>query len=176
MAVPDTQQPLDERGRQQVCDATVACLRRAGKIFCHDFEPVSVRFDLRGRAAGMYCVQHGRRSIRYNPWIFARHTADSLDQTIPHEVAHYVTDVLYGLRNIRPHGAEWKAVMHALGAVPRATGRYDLTGIPVRRQRRFGYRCNCSTHELTTCRHNRVQRREAAYVCRYCGAPIVYAG
>ncbi|MGD2055902.1 MAG: SprT-like domain-containing protein, partial [Gammaproteobacteria bacterium] len=133
-------------------------------------------FDLQGRAAGMYRVREGRRWIRYNPWIFARHLEDSLGQTIPHEVAHYVTDILYGLANIRPHGVEWRAVMHALGAEPRATGRYDLEGIPVRGQRRFDYRCDCTTHRLSICRHNRVQRSERTYVCRYCKAPLVFAG
>jgi SprT protein len=169
-------QPLDARGRQQVREVTCACLRRAGEIYRRRFAPLPVRFDLRGRAAGMYRVCGGKRWIRYNPWIFARHPDDSLGQTIPHEVAHYITDTLYGLRNIRPHGVEWQAVMHALGAEPRATGRYDLEGIPVRRQRRYDYRCDCTTHHLSSCRHNRVRRREMTYVCRYCRAPLVFAG
>jgi SprT protein len=168
--------PLDARGRRQACEATRACLRRAGEIYRREFAPIPVRFDLRGRAAGMYRVREGRRWIRYNPWIFARHPEDSLGQTIPHEVAHYIADALYGLRNIRPHGVEWQAVMHALGAEPRATGRYDLEGIPVRRQRRYDYHCDCTTHQLSSCRHNRVRRREMTYVCRYCGAPLVVAG
>ncbi len=169
-------QPIGNRQRQQVCAATRACLARAAGICRIQLPAVEIRFDLSGRAAGMYRVHRGRRWIRYNPYIFARYFDEGLAETVPHEVAHYATDVLHGLGNIRPHGVEWQALMRALGATPRATARYDLTGIPVRRQRRFSYRCNCNTHRLSTRRHNRICRGHAAYVCRRCQAPLVFAG
>lgn len=165
-------QPIAKQQQEQVCRATDACLRQAGKIYHYDFTPVPVRFDLRGRAAGMYRVQHGQRHIRYNPYIFSKYFDDSLVTTVPHEVAHYVTDMLYGLRNIRPHGVEWQEVMRSLGAEPRVTGQYDLQDLPVRRQRRFTYRCDCTTHLLSTCRHNRVHRGKAVYHCRRCGMAL----
>ena len=166
-------EPISKKQREQVCDATVACLRRAGELFQIDFEPVPVSFDLTARAAGMYRSARGEHLIRYNPYIFAKYFSNNLGITVPHEVAHYITDRLYGLHNIRPHGAEWKAVMQALGAEPRATARYDLEGIPVRRQRRFSYRCDCNTHQLSTARHNRMRRGQAAYYCRVCRAALV---
>ncbi len=55
---------------------------------------VPVRFELQGRAAGMYRVHKGERVIRYNPYIFSKYFDDSLANTVPHEVAHYITDVL----------------------------------------------------------------------------------
>ncbi len=168
-------EPIGKQQQGQVCDATVACLRRAEELFQVDFEPVPVSFDLTGRAAGMYRSGRGERLIRYNPYLFARYFDNNLCTTVPHEVAHYITDRLYGLRNIRAHGAEWQAVMRTLGAEPRATARYDLEGIPVRRQRRFSYRCDCNTHQLSTARHNRVRRGQAAYHCRACGAALVAA-
>ncbi len=168
--------PIGERQRRQVCAATEDCLRRAAGICRIEFPAIDIRFDLSGRAAGMYRVRQGRRCIRYNPYILARYFDEGLAETVPHEVAHYATDVLYGLGNIRPHGAEWQDLMCALGAPPRAAARYDLTGIPVRRQRRFSYHCSCSTHQLSTRRHNRIHRERAAYVCRRCKAPLVFAG
>ncbi len=168
--------PIDEYRRQQVCAATGDCLRRAAGICHYPFPLIDISFDLSGRAAGMYRVRQGRRCIRYNPYILARYFDEGLAETVPHEVAHYATDVLYGLENIRPHGAEWQALMRALGATPRATAKYDLTGIPVRRQRRFVYRCSCSTHQLSTRRHNRIHRDSAAYLCRRCRVPLVFAG
>ncbi len=168
--------PIGEHRRRQVCAATEACLRRVAGICQHPFPAIDISFDLSGRAAGMYRVRQGRRCIRYNPYILARHFDDGLAETVPHEVAHYATDVLYGLGNIRPHGVEWKALMCALGATPRATASYDLTGIPVRRQQRFSYRCSCSTHRLSTQRHNRVHRGSAAYICRRCKTPLLFAG
>lgn len=167
---------IDAGQQQQVRQATDACVQKARDIYAQAFAPIEVYFDLRGTAAGMYRVQCGERRIRYNPWIFARYFEDSLAITVPHEVAHYVTDCLYGLSRVRPHGDEWRAVMRALGVSPRVTGCYDLSGLPLRRQRRFAYRCDCSSHQLSTIRHHRVQRGEAMYLCRQCRKAIVYAG
>jgi SprT protein len=168
-------QPLDAQQRQLVRDRTALCVHKARAIYALEIAPIEVCFDLRGTAAGMYRVRRGERRIRYNPWIFARYFEDSLAGTVPHEVAHYVTDCLYGLGRVPPHGAEWRAVMRALGAEPRATGCYDLSGLPLRRQQRFLYRCGCGSHQLSAVRHNRVQRGEAVYLCRQCRAAIRYA-
>ena len=148
------------------------CLEQAGQMFRYSPASVAVTFDLTGSAAGMYRVHGAERVIRYNPYIFAKYFANNLAVTAPHEVAHYVTDRLYGLRNIRPHGAEWKTVMRSLGADPCVTASYDLSGVPVRRQRRFSYRCECSTHQLSSCRHNKIQRGQSSYLCRRCGSTL----
>jgi SprT protein len=165
-------QPLDEQQHEQVRRATVDCLQQAGQMFQFSLESVAVTFDLTGSAAGMYRVRGRERVIRYNPYIFAKYFANNLAVTVPHEVAHYVTDRLYGLRNIRPHGTEWKTVMRSLGADPSVTACYDLSGVPVRRQRRYSYRCECSTHQLSSCRHNKIQRGQSSYLCRRCGSAI----
>ena len=167
-------QPLDEQQREQVRRATADCLLQASQMFQFSPASVAVTFDLSGSAAGMYRVCRGKRVIRYNPYIFAKYFENNLAVTVPHEVAHYVTDRLYGLRNIRPHGGDWKAVLRSLGAEPLVTARYDMTGVPVRRQRRFNYRCECGTHWLSTCRHNRIQRGQSSYLCRRCGSAIVF--
>jgi len=164
---------IDTSQQTQVRQATQDCVVRAAGLFERKFVVPPVQFDLTGRAAGQYRVLRGEVAIRYNPYIFARYFDDNLNETVPHEVAHFVVDQLWGLRRVRAHGREWQSVMRALEAEPRATVRYDLTGLPVRRQRRFAYRCDCRTHELSTCRHNRVQRGEARYHCRQCGQSLV---
>ena len=169
-------QPISDTQMQQVLACTDDYLQRAGELFTQVFEPIDVHFDLRGRAAGMYMVRQGNRRIRYNPYIFAKYFSSSLRTTVPHEVAHYVTDKLYGLDNIRPHGLEWQQVMRALGVTPRATGNYDLSGVPVRRQRRFSYSCECREHQLSCVRHNKIQRRTARYICQFCGSSIQFNG
>lgn len=171
-----TIEPIDAGRQAIVRQATEHCLRRAGDLWRCGVAPVPVTFDLAGRSAGMYRVRHGRRSIRYNPWLFAKYFEENVAVTIPHEVAHYVTDVLYGLHRVRPHGVEWQAVMRSLGVEPRTTGDYDLTGVPVRRQRRFDYACGCAIHRLTTQRHNKAQRGDAFYRCRHCGGMLVFSG
>ena len=149
-------------------------IARAGQLYGRVFPEIPVRFDLEGRAAGMYQVRGGERVIRYNPHLFARYPRDRLEVTVPHEVAHYVTDMLFGQRAVRPHGAQWRAVMHAMGVDPRVTAGYDLAGIPVRRQRRFVYRCLCREHRLSACRHNRIRRGAMRYSCRSCDGELIY--
>jgi SprT protein len=48
---------------------------------------------------------------------------------------------------------------------------YPLDRIEVRRQRRWSYQCDCSDHELSTTRHNRVMSG-TRYHCRQCHAVL----
>ena len=169
-----TVEPIGKHQQQQVLQQTDQYLQQACKLFDLDYVPVPVSFDLRGRAAGMYRVSKGERLIRYNPWIFSRHYAANLSETVPHEVAHYVADRLFGLHRIQPHGDEWKLIMRALGAEPRVRADFDLSGVPVRRQQRHNYRCQCREYQLTSSRHNKVCREQASYHCRLCGAALIY--
>jgi len=171
-----TLEPIGAAAQQQVLDATCACIEHAGRLLGRDFSLPPVTFDLQGRAAGMYRVQKRQRCIRYNPYIFAKYFADNLANTVPHEVAHYLTDMLYGPGNVRPHGEEWRSVMCLLGAEPAVSCRYDLSGVPIRRQRRFSYRCDCGPHAISAVRHNRVQRGSGRYVCRQCHTELEYTG
>jgi len=166
--------PLDAAQQQRVMRATRDCIERSGRLFAREFYVPRISFDLSGRAAGMFRVRHGQREIRYNPYIFAKYFDDNVRHTVPHEVAHLLVAELYGLRGLRPHGVEWRAVMQRLGAEPTVTCRYDLQGIPQRRQRRFSYACACKLHSITAVRHNRVQGGAGKYLCRQCRQPLVY--
>ncbi len=168
--------PIDTEQKRQIRASTLEWIYRARDLFHIELAPVPILFNLQGRAAGMYRVARGKREIRYNPYLFAKYFRENLETTVPHEVAHYVADVLHGLRHIRPHGPEWQEIMHAFGVEPRVTGNYDLTGIPVRRQQRFDYRCSCQIHRLTSSRHNKIRHREATYFCKQCGERLIYKG
>ncbi len=162
-------EPINAEQQQQVINRTADLLRQCTQHFDHDFKPIEIRFDLRGRTSGMYVLKNRQRYLRFNPFIFAKYFEDSMATTVPHEVAHYVADMLFGFKNILPHGKEWQAIMGKLGVEPRVTGNYDLSGIAVKRQRRFTYVCECMSHELTAVRHNRISRGKAQYFCRKCG-------
>jgi SprT protein len=165
-------EPIGAAQRERVCRRTETCIDRAGRAYGRRFAPIPVHFDLKGRAAGMYRVDAGARRIRYNPYLFAKYFEDNLAVTVPHEVAHYVVDMLYGLRRVRAHGPEWREVMAVLGANPRVTCDYDLDGVPQRRQRRHPYACDCRRHLITTRRRNAIERKKARYQCKYCGTPL----
>lgn len=168
--------PLDQDRQQQVVLATRQYIIHAGEVLERRFDTVSVHFDLRGRAAGMYSHRQGMKVIRYNPWLFAKYFDDNLGNTVPHEVAHYLCDVMYGLRAIRPHGREWRAIMQLFNADPAVKHQYDLQGVPVRRLRRFTYRCDCRSYQLSAIRHRRITSGLGFYQCRQCEAKLVACG
>ena len=166
--------PISAYLQEQVVDKTNDFLKSAAEHYKHPFNEIPVLFDLKGRAAGMYRVKSGQRVIRYNPYVFAKYYDENFAETIPHEVAHYVTDVLYGLRDIRPHGNEWKSVMQMFGVTANRTANYDLTGLPQRQHKLFNYHCGCQNFELTSRRHNKILRGVGQYLCRDCGGRLKF--
>jgi len=165
--------PIGKSLQHRVVEATSGYIDQARDLFDTDFNRVAVGFDLTGKAAGMYRVRRSERIIRYNPYIFAKYFDDNLAVTVPHEVAHYIADMVYGLRNIRPHGQQWQALMAAFGADPSRTCSYDMEGIPQRVHQRIAYRCDCTRHNITLRRHNQIERGRRRYFCRSCGALLV---
>jgi SprT protein len=181
MTVTET---INTKQRQQVIELTQVYIKRARQIFNREFDFIPVSFNLTGRAAGMYKVSGDSGLIRYNPFIFARYFDQNIATTIPHEVAHYVTDKMYGKsrgfvfrsRRIKPHGQEWKEVMHAFGADASRTFNLNLEGLPVRKYRYFSYDCECDQHQLSSRRHNRVLRNQRKYYCQKCAGELRLSG
>ena len=145
--------------------------RQASDHFNLRLKPLKVIFNITGSAWGYYVRNNITCCIRYNPWLFAQYLTEGLDDTVPHEVAHYLVDMRYR-RRCKPHGSEWREIMHFFGIEkPRATARYNLDGIPVRRQRRHIYHCDCQSHEISTTRHYRILRG-LNYNCLRCGSTL----
>lgn len=161
--------------QRQVLAATEHFIARSEELFERRFERIPVLFDLRGRAAGMFKVAGRQRVIRYNPWIFGKYFEENLRDTVPHEVAHFIVHETCGRRSVKPHGSQWRALMAEFGADDGVTFDLDLEGIPQRRQRTHPYRCGCRVHQVSTTRHNRVQKGAGRYHCRYCQGQLVYA-
>jgi len=127
-----------------------------------------LRFDLRGQAAGQAIWQSGQRPIlRYNLDIAQRNTSDFLKYTVSHEVAHLLTLACHG--RTAPHGPEWQAIMVYLGIKhPKRCHDYTLDESQLRRQRRWSYHCDCSTHQISTTRHRRIESGQRRYLCGRC--------
>lgn len=167
-------EPISPVLQQRVINETNHFIKSAEDYYHRKFGEIPVLFDLTGRAAGMYRVKAGQRVIRYNPYVFAKYYTDNFNETIPHEVAHYVTDILFCLKRIRPHGNEWKAVMQVFGVAANRTANYDLSGLPVRNFKKYVYFCGCQNYELTSRRHNKILRGAGHYLCRDCGNKLLF--
>jgi SprT protein len=181
--------PIDEEKQLEAIERVQYYIELASSLYQQKISSVDVVFNLRGKAAGMYrCYRPSesgglgvlnvfksanstasiKRQIRFNPWLFAKYPKDSYDNTIPHEVAHYISDCLYNLNHIKPHGNEWKMIMRDFGAEPNVRGRYTLDGIPVRKIKRYDYRCSCRQVALTSYRHRKIEQGVQQYRCRDC--------
>lgn len=168
-------QPIGSAEQHQVAQRTEEYIVRAEHLYGRRFDRVPVLFDLKGHAAGMFKVIGKRRLIRYNPWIFAKYFEENLRDTVPHEVAHYIVHEVYPRRTTKPHGQAWKNLMSEYGADPGVTFNLDLEGVPQRSQKTHRYQCGCQIHEVSTTRHNRMQRRRMRYHCCSCDGLLVYA-
>ena len=189
-----TIEPIDTARQVEATERVQYYIDLASSLYQQKIPAIDVVFNLRGKAAGMYrCFRPNnyarssvlnvlssssstastRRQIRFNPWLFAKYPEDSYDNTIPHEVAHYISDCLYSLNNIKPHGSEWKMIMRDFGAVPNVRGKYTLEGIPVRNIRRYKYQCSCRQVGLTSHRHRKVRQGIQQYRCRDCRQVLV---
>ncbi len=174
--------PLSAEQQQKIVLQTQTYIKQARELFNIKDTALDITFNLRGRCAGMYRIKqrkgriftHRQREIRYNSFIFAKYFDDNYATTIPHEVAHYVSDIIYGLKNIKPHGREWKTIMQAFEADASVTADYDLSGIPLKKQSKFTYHCDCREHQLTSIRHNKINRRKQQYYCKVCKQKLRY--
>lgn len=188
-------EPIDKAKQNEAIARVQYYIDLASSLYQEKIPTIDVVFNLRGKAAGMYrCFRphrsakldifktlnnssspaSSRRQIRFNPWLFAKYPEDSYDNTIPHEVAHYISDCLYSLNHIKPHGREWKMIMRDFGAVPNVRGKYTLEGIPVRNIKRYEYQCSCRQVGLTSHRHQKVRQGIQQYRCRDCRHVLVW--
>ena len=166
-------EPLSITQQEEVIAEVVRYQDKVAAEFDLGVPIIRVRFDLIGGTVGMYSNKRNERSLRFNSYLFSKFWHENFTNTIPHEVAHYASDLLFDYRRIRPHGREWQAIMRFFGAEPSRTCEFDLSGIPRRSMRRFNYYCKCDTHQLSAIRHNRVERGQQRYVCRRCQSELV---
>lgn len=138
----------------------------------HCFPTPKVRMDITGKCAGIFhWYQDGETLLRFNLELFLDNKEDFIKNTVPHEVAHFVTWVISP--RSRPHGDVWRAIMQLFGiSNPQARHNYEVAPV-VRRPTPFTYRCPCKTHLFTKLRHGYAQKG-VEYKCRDCGQPVVY--
>jgi len=164
--------------KNQIEEKVLEYITIAEKMSGHTFPMPSIRFDLRGRCAGQYCVKVSRYTgitsneyFRFNVEMAVQNGQAFIDRTVPHEVAHFIARHLHYGKNVG-HDYRWQNIMtQYFKSDPSRCHNYDMENVTVKRQRRIEYRCACQSHEITTARHNKVLRG-TVYTCRSCREPI----
>lgn len=157
---------------EKIVDETMRYIQIGRELYKKKFSDIEVCFDLTGHTIGMYKRQFQRKTIRYNAAVFAKYFDENFLETIPHEVAHYLVDMRFSRKRIRPHGEQWRKVMSDFGVDAKLTANYDLSDIPKRQYSMIPYACGCQQHSLGIRRHNKLQKGLAEYACRQCGDVI----
>jgi SprT protein len=152
------------------------CLRLAEQKFQRKIPSPQIKIDLRGAAAGQFRGSKDQAVLRFNSQLFSLYFDDNLEHTVPHEVAHYVVFQLFirgRIRSrIRPHGDEWKAVMHLFGVPAEVRHTYDTSQIPVRRERRVLYLCGCQEHRIAMRTHRKMMQGQQR-ICTKCNLELL---
>jgi SprT protein len=151
---------------KRIEDKLLDTLEKAQQIYGRAFKVPELHFRQMGRTAGRawYCGEEGK--IEINPdFCLNGHLDEMVNQTLPHEIAHILANVIY---KVRGHGREWKSVMVNLGLEPRRCHNYSLEGVKTRvRRRNHATYCGCGRHDVTATIHNRMARGYR-YWCNTC--------
>ncbi len=136
-----------------------------------------IKFTKRGKCAGCVSYTGDYVEINFNMVLLRENFEDFISQTVPHEVAHFVTWIQYGHEYSKGgkriiHGKSWKGMMTYFGVKQERCHSYNTANSTVRKIKRLSYKCGCMTHKLTTIRHNKVLRGKASYSCSKCGQKL----
>lgn len=172
--------------KKQVEDKLRACIALAERRYNTTFRFPNIRYDLRGTTAGR--ATYGTWTVNFNPILLAENFDSMLEDTVPHEMAHLITDQVYPEAHKRgaptmtrngvfrrgkrsPHGTEWQSVMRVLGCEPSRTHSYDTSNARTRERKSYAYKCNCCGAELQLGpkRHAKEQRSPGSYSHSSCG-------
>ncbi len=154
------------------------CIKLAQAAFNRKFYMPTLEFSLSNTTAGVACGHSN--TIKLNPTLLIENLDDFINQTIPHEFAHLVADVVYPSGHCEPgkktkrvphHGSGWKRVMEIFN-IP-ALKYHDYKVEQPVKQSRLKYAHTCSqcgnTFSLTVQQAASVRSRPASLFHNKCG-------
>lgn len=153
---------------KQIREQVAHYIAKAEQIFGREFKSIPIKFDLKGKCGGQFCYRRGPRGggkkwFRFNIYLAHNNQEDYLNQTVPHEVAHYIQWELYG-HDVDPHGREWKSIMIRFGVKPKRCHNYATKDS---KAPKYPYRCQCRTHQLTKQQHG-LAKKGRVFACKKC--------
>lgn len=141
-------------------------------------DKIEIVFNMVGTTSGQCCydVDYHSVKLRFHPIIMAENFDKYLESTVPHEVCHHIDNIMGKGRGTH-HGHGWQLAMRTLGYVPNRCHSYSTKNVTRGGQRRWEYKCSCSTYNISTVRHNRSERYGGGYYsCRKCRTHIKWTG
>ncbi|MBE9592732.1 MAG: SprT-like domain-containing protein [Proteobacteria bacterium] len=138
----------------------------------HSFPEPEIKMNLTGKNAGMYCNKP-TSLLRFNLILLLDNKEDFLQETVPHEVAHFIVNVIDPCS--KPHGFTWREIMRLFGvANPKTYHNYKVPA-PIRNKRPYVYQCSCQKHFFTKQKHN-YAKSGTIYICNTCHNILHYVG
>lgn len=133
------------------------------------FPEPKIKMDLTGKTAGMYDCK--KNILRFNLNLMLENKEDFIYNTVPHEVAHFVTHVID--KHSKPHGVTWQAIMNLFGIPNPQVYHYYAVASVKKRKRPYVYQCSCRKYFFTKIRHRHAQDG-IRYYCSICHGNLQY--
>lgn len=144
-----------------------------------DLKMPSISYDLRGTTAGT--ANWRTWHIRLNAVLLQENFDDMLNDTVPHELCHLATDLIYPEAHQRgmsvvtasgrrrrakrsPHGSQWQSIMRAIGVDPTRCHSYDTTNARVKTRTRYDYKCSTCDHVMSVGPKHHAKMQRGAYM------------
>ena len=91
-------------------------------------------------------TRHGRcsyknKEVELHVHLLGVGNEESRNQTLIHEISHVVVDLIWGYRNVRPHGKEWKHTMVAFGLQPNRCSSHESMNEFKMKKAKYIYAC-----------------------------------
>lgn len=162
--------------KKRVVAKVEECINTVENHFKINFKKPTISFNVRGTTGGT--ADYRKWEVDFNPVLLTENVEAFLARTVPHEVAHLATDLVYphvhrpGFgRKRQPHGAHWASIMTLLGADPTRCHSYDTTNARVKRTNSYEYKCTCCgvTMTLGPKRHAKMLKNPHHYTHTNCG-------
>ena len=131
---------IDTTTHKRIEDKILDVLLLAQSIYKQPFDIPTLEYRQMGRMAGRAWFLAWK--IEINPdFLKNGHLEEMINQTLPHELAHLISQKVYGRIIGGGHGRVWKSVMIRLGLRPDRCHDYSLEGVKTRRKAKFAAKC-----------------------------------
>jgi SprT protein len=125
------------------------CIKIVEKEYNRKFSTPVLDYSLSGSVAAQ-AFSHNN-TIKINPTLLIENQVDYIAQTIPHETAHIITDLMYPrghldktkrTKRIPHHGTAWKHIMELFGVPPLVYHNYAISSAVKRQPVKYAHKCS----------------------------------